>query len=558
MQIRKMISLLKQCSSNIKPFIKQNIAFIVLTECVVLFGLGIPLIMRFLIDDVLSADRWNMFPGFVIIMSTAIILSKLFSIVTNILYNRFAANIEENARNSLFLFITRKNLSFFHKTPDGEIVDRLMRSPEQLHTIPSIYLERLISSCGTIIIVFFILFSINPVMASASLIAVPVFIIIYLKTRTLFFTQVQKAREECGRLTDFYTSTIRNIKQVKNMCLEEDIQNSSIISNRRIKQLGLKYAITGAFVNNSVNMITQFNQLGIVIYGALLIHNGQMTIGTLVAFYTYLDLLYQPIISIIQALNEMNSALVNMERYLEFFNHENEEDYECPKNVPFTSSDVCFSHVDFSYGDNLVLKDVSFHIASSEKVLLIGQSGIGKSTLAALMKRFYYLENGNITIGGIDIRNYPLTELRKSIMYVTQDDYFFPATIRENFKKIDPDIDDEAIMNALEKAQLYHDIFCPGKNGLDTTLEKNAAAFSGGQRRRLSLALMFASKAPIVVLDEPFTGLDHNTQSKLCEEVEQFLQNKTAIIIDHNFPDTEYFQRIFEINANYGITEKIQ
>lgn len=446
-------------------------------------------------------------------------------------------------------------MSFFHKTPDGEIVDRLMRSPEQLHTIPSIYLERLISSSGTIIIVFFILFSINPVMAFASLVAVPIFITIYIKTRELFFGQVQKAREECGKLTDFYTSTIRNMKQIKNICLEEDAQSASAKSNQRIKQLGLKYAITGAFVTNSVNIITQFNQLGIMIYGALLIHDGRMTIGTLVAFYTYLDLLYQPIISIIQTLNEMNSALVNIERYLEFYNHENEEDYESGKDIPLASSDLNFSHVSFSYGNNSVLKDVSFHIESGEKVLLLGQSGIGKSTLVALMKRLYHLEKGSITIGGVDINDYKLVELRKNIMYVTQDDYFFPTTIRENFKKIDPSIDDGAIINALEKAQLYNDIFSSGKNGLDTTLEKNAITFSGGQRRRMSLALLFASKAPIVVLDEPFTGLDHNTQIKLWKEVEQFLQNKTVIIIDHNFLDTSYFQNIFEINASCGITK---
>lgn len=215
MKLKKILLLLRKCYPNIRPFMRQNIAFILLTECVVALTLIVPLIIRFLIDDVLGANQWDRFTEFVIFMGLAIIISRMLSIATNILYNRFSANIEAKARDSLFSCIIKKDLEFFNSTGDGEIVDRLMRSPEQLHTIPSIYLERLISSGGTIVIVFVILFTIHPVMALFSLIAVPAFIIIYMKTRERFFTQVQKAREESGKLTDFYMSTIRSIKQVK-------------------------------------------------------------------------------------------------------------------------------------------------------------------------------------------------------------------------------------------------------------------------------------------------------------------------------------------------------
>jgi len=215
MKLKRILLLLRKCYPNIRPFMRQNIAFILLTECVVALTLIVPLIIRFLIDDVLGANQWDRFTEFVIFMGLAIIISRMLSIATNILYNRFSANIEAKARDSLFSCIIKKDLEFFNSTGDGEIVDRLMRSPEQLHTIPSIYLERLISSGGTIVIVFVILFTIHPVMALFSLIAVPAFIIIYMKTRERFFTQVQKAREESGKLTDFYMSTIRSIKQVK-------------------------------------------------------------------------------------------------------------------------------------------------------------------------------------------------------------------------------------------------------------------------------------------------------------------------------------------------------
>lgn len=547
--------MLRKCYPNIRPFMRQNIAFILLTECVVALTLIVPLIIRFLIDDVLGANQWDRFTEFVIFMGLAIIISRMLSIATNILYNRFSANIEAKARDSLFSCIIKKDLEFFNSTGDGEIVDRLMRSPEQLHTIPSIYLERLISSGGTIVIVFVILFTIHPVMALFSLIAVPAFIIIYMKTRERFFTQVQKAREESGKLTDFYMSTIRSIKQVKNICSEDYEKEAGEKRNKVIKRLSLKYAITGAFVTNGVQIVTQFNQLGVLIYGAQLIQRGQMTIGALVAYYSYLELLYQPFISIIQTLNDMNESLVGIERYIEYYNNDNEEYVGENGVASICSPSITFSNVSFSYGTHDVLKNVNIQIDAHEKVLLVGKSGIGKSTIVSLIKRFFPCSSGSIEIGGVNVNQYNLKALRKSIAYITQEDLFFPASIRENFIRIDPDIPDYKIEEILKKVELYDDIFSPGKNGLDTSLKKNAVTFSGGQRRRLSLAMIFACAAPIVILDEPFVGIDKRTQERLWVNIKEELRNKTVIIIEHNFSDTQYFQKVFEITG-YGKVER--
>lgn len=127
--------------------------------------------------------------------------------------------------------------------------------------------------------------------------------------------------------------------------------------------------------------------------------------------------------------------------------------------------------------------------------------------------------------------------------------------IRENFIRIDPDIPDYKIEEILKKVELYDDIFSPGKNGLDTSLKKNAVTFSGGQRRRLSLAMIFACAAPIVILDEPFVGIDKRTQERLWVNIKEELRNKTVIIIEHNFSDTQYFQKVFVITG-YGKVER--
>lgn len=296
MNLKKTIELVKKIYPLIKPFIKNNLLFILLTEMVVLLGVLIPLIIRFLIDDILSVGAWDRLPEFILLMSAAIISSRVLAIITNILYNTFSANVEAKARESLFSVVIRKNLSFFHRTGDGEIVDRLMRAPVQLHPIPSLYLERLISSGATVIIVFIIIFAIQPALALISLLATPVFLLTYLKTRGVFFGQVRESKMEVGHLSAYYTNTLHNVRYIKNTATESLVEEESNQRNQKLKKLGLKYAITGAFVSNFAHIITQFNQLIILIYGAIQIRNGEMTVGTLVAFYSYIEILYQPML----------------------------------------------------------------------------------------------------------------------------------------------------------------------------------------------------------------------------------------------------------------------
>lgn len=557
MKFKKILNLIVQCSHLIKPFISQNILFIFLTELIVGLTLIIPLILRYLIDDILTMKNWDLFPKFVIMMSVALVISRILSLATNIIYNRFSVNIEEKARNDLFSSILKKNMQFFNEVDEGDLVDRLMRSPEQLHTIPSLYAERLLSSIATIIVVFIIIININASMALFSIIVTPLFVILYIKSRKLFYEQVRDARQESASLTNFYLSTIRNVKHVKNMVYEEDEKEISDKSNRVLKKLGIKYSLTGAIVNNSVQILTKFNQLGVLIYGSIMVNNGEMSIGTLVAFYSYLELLYTPVVSIIQTLTELNSSIVGMERYLEYYNEKNEENFSDGLSFKPSKMSIEFENVTFSYSKNVILKDLSFSIDHAEKVLLVGKSGIGKTTIISLLKRFYQHESGSIKIGDTNIESYNLRELRKNIMYVTQDSFFSPVSLRDNFKKVNPNITETEIIDALNKAAMYDDIFNSDKEGLDTILTRNGDNFSGGQKRRISIAMVFASNASIIILDEPFVGLDRYTSDKIWNNFKKEAANKTVLVIDHNFIDTDFFNKILEFDKDRSLRIRV-
>ncbi|MCL1994902.1 MAG: ABC transporter ATP-binding protein/permease [Defluviitaleaceae bacterium] len=551
MPLREVLKLVKLCYPNIKPFMRQNILFILLTQGVVLLSLAIPLIIRYLIDEVLTEHRWDMMYVVIIAMGATIVFMRIFAICTNILYNRFAANIEAKARESLFSRILLKKMSFFDKTQKGEIVDRLMATPEELHQILSIHLERIISSSIMVIAVFVITFSMHPVMAFVSLIAAPIFVIVYIKTRGIFFNQIQRAREETSKLTSFYVEALQNVSQTKNLTSESKEQETSNAHNNEIKRLGLRYAITGAFVNNSVQFITQINQLGVLAYGAWLIYTGDatMTIGILMAFYAYLEMLYGPLVSIVHTLDGVNNTSVAMKRYLEFYNNDYEEDYESGSKAPPASGKLVFTDVNFSYADNKVLDNFCLQINPGEKILLTGRSGSGKSTIASLVKRLYDIDSGNISLDGQGIYDINLQVLRKSIAYIMQDDYFHTETVRDSFKRLNPNISDDEIIKALEASQMHREVF--EKDGaLDFMLQNNAVAFSGGQRKRLSLAMLFVSDAKLVILDEPFAGIDKTTATEIWEKAKVYLKNKTVIVIEHNFLDTGYFDRTLDLGSS--------
>ena len=285
-----------------------------------------------------------------------------------------------------------------------------------------------------------------------------------------------------------------------------------------------------------------------------LIRNGDLTIGALMAFYAYLALLYQPFIDMAMTLNDMNGSLVGMERYTEYDNEINQENHQDGLEYTAIQKSIEFKNVNFAYNNNLILNNINLQIGSKDKILIEGKSGIGKSTIASILNRFHDDYGGLICFDDVDIKEINIKSLRKNIFYLLQGNSFYVTTIRENFKRVRDNITDEHIWQALEKAQIADTIRGTDCNGLDTLLVKNAVNFSGGQRRRLSLALLFATESDFVILDEPFTGLDNDTRQKIWLELKNFCLDKTMIMIDHNFIEKDFFSCVANFNNTGNLT----
>ena len=193
---------------------------------------------------------------------------------------------------------------------------------------------------------------------------------------------------------------------------------------------------------------------------------------------------------------------------------------------------IRFEGVYFSYNQKLILKNITFDIKSGMKVVIVGETGAGKSTIASLLLRFYEPERGVITIDGIDIRQIKLKSLRRNISYVSQDVFLFSDTIKENIKLGKRDAKEDEIINAAKLA-CAHEFISKLPNGYDTEVGERGIKLSGGERQRIALARAILKNAPILILDEATSNLDRKTEEKLLKSIEEITKNKTVLIIAH-------------------------
>jgi subfamily B ATP-binding cassette protein MsbA len=264
-----------------------------------------------------------------------------------------------------------------------------------------------------------------------------------------------------------------------------------------------------------------------------------MTLGTMVAFFTYLGFLYLPLERFAQFSVVMSSSLAAIERIFEFLDI-NPEVADHPLSRPFAvrRGSVQFERVSFSYPTRNgqpgreVLADLNLSVPGGSKVALVGRSGAGKTTLASLIPRFYDVSGGRVLIDGKDVRHYTLKSLRENISLVAQDALLFSASIRDNLLYARSDASPKMLWEALALANM-RDFVEELPAGIDTVIGERGVKISGGQRQRLALARAFLKNSRVVILDEATSGIDSESENLIHEAMERLMEGRTVFLIAH-------------------------
>jgi len=453
---------------------------------------------------------------------------------TNYISHYAAWKILENIRSHLYDHLQKLSLRFFHDKQTGELMSRVLddtRNFEQLlaHAIPTLVVNGLM-----LIGVSVILFSMNLKLALYTLIPIPLLFWMVVKFSKISRPMFKEAQKEIAEVSAILQDNFSGIKEIKAFTQEEYESKrtlSRIAAYTRAILRALK--LSNAF-HPSIEFVSGLGTVIVIFFGGRLALANQLALEDLVAFLLYLNTFYQPITSFGMINEGIQHALASAERVFEILNEEPEiKDDPDAIEVDRVKGKIEFRNVSFRYVDDVpVLKNVSFKVNPGEMIALVGPTGVGKTTIANLIPRFYDPDSGQILIDDIDIRKIKLSSLRKQISMVSQDVFLFNGTVKENILYGRPDATDEEVI-AAAKAANAHDFIMELPEGYNTRVGERGVKLSGGQKQRISIARALLKDAPILILDEATSSVDTQTEKLIQEALENLMKNRTTIVIAH-------------------------
>lgn len=314
----------------------------------------------------------------------------------------------------------------------------------------------------------------------------------------------------------------------------------------RYEKLTDKHAKLNAITLSCVNVLSDITPFAVVLTGSLFVIKGGLTLGGLIAFFAYVDKMRSPVAALVQAFPAITEGNVAIQRIFEFLRIPSTiKEKENPVIFKGLSDSIAFRDVSFSYpGSDPVLKRVTLTLHKGKTYAFVGESGGGKSTLLQLLIRMYDASGGEIRIDGTDIRDYSLTSLREQMGVVTQDNFLFSSSIRDNLKLAKPDATDEEMVAAAEKAFAHHFISAL-PHGYDTEIGERGIKLSGGQKQRIALARVFLKDPSLMILDEATSALDNESERLVQESLRRLHRDKTVVMIAHRLSTVQDADRIF-------------
>ncbi|MFI5295776.1 MAG: ABC transporter ATP-binding protein [Thermodesulfovibrionales bacterium] len=418
----------------------------------------------------------------------------------------------------------------------ADFIVRLTSDIDSLKLLITQHIQTLVNYFLTFIGIGFTMFFLDWRLTAAALAVAPPLYLISLYFSGKVSRLTRRKREKESEVASLVQETVTSKEVVQAFAREEQEKKRFAEETGESLDATLEATRVSKGLGRMVDVFTAIGTAMVVYVGARRALAGYITPGALIVFVSYLRDLYRPVGGFSELMIDFSGSLVCGERVADLLETRvRVADAPDAIDAPPFEGEVAFENVTFGYvpGEQ-VLQDLSFRARAGERVALIGSSGTGKSTVVNLLLRFYDPWRGQIFIDGADIRRYTLKSLRQQISVVLQETLLFRRTIRENIAYGKPEASLEEITAAAKAAQA-HDFIMRIPGGYETLLQEGGANLSGGQRQRITLARAILKNAPILVFDEPVTGLDAVTEAELNKTLERLMKGKTSFIIAHRF-----------------------
>ena len=459
--------------------------------------------------------------------------------------HKLGINIETEMRRRAFAHLQRLSFGYFDKVRTGKLVARVTRDLEEIGEVAHHGPEDLFIAVMTFVGAFILMATINLELALITAVIVPACIVIVM----VFGGRMTRTwRAIYARVADFNVrleENIGGIRVVQAFANEEHEKTLFEHDNSRYRatKLSAYKLMAGSSALNYVGM--RLIQVVVMVTGAAFVLDGSLTTGGFVAFLLLVTVFFRPLDKIAAVIETYPRGIAGFRRYLELLETEPEvTDAPGAVQAPTFKGAITFSAVAFGYGHGPgVLKGITLAVKPGEKLAFVGQSGAGKTTLMALVPRFYNLKSGEITIDGLNISKMTLKSLRDQIGVVSQDVFLFGGTLRENIAYGRLNADETAILGAAEKAQLSK-MIAELPAGLDTIVGERGVSLSGGQKQRVAIARIFLKNPPILILDEATSALDTHTERQIQMALDALSVDRTTLVIAHRLDTIRNADRI--------------
>ncbi len=485
------------------------------------------------------------------------IIRLICSHIVNYWGHTMGCKMEFDMRQDLFKKFQSLNFSYYDENKTGVIMSRLVGDLRDITELAHHGPEDIFISLIMIIGSFIILFNINAVFTLSIFPIIILIIIFSMWRRNAMMQGFRATRKTQGEINAQIESSIGGIRLTKSFA-NEDYEYNKFTENNLNYANSWKNALFQMSIFSSGNtFLIDILNLILLIMGGILVYNNTLTFGDFTAFLLYINFLIKPIQRLINFMQQFQTGWAGFERFYEII--QLEPKIKSKENAIYLNNpkgNIIFNHVTFKYEANEehVLTDFNINIESGKKIALVGESGVGKSTISLLIPRFYDVTSGEILIDDINIKDYELSSLRKNIGHVQQEVYIFYGNIRDNILYGNPQATEEEIIIAAKKARI-HDFIMSLENGYDTIVGERGVKLSGGQKQRIAIARVFLKNPAILILDEATSALDNITEMLIQEALEDLTKGRTSIIIAHRLSTIKEADEILVLSKN-GISER--
>ena len=500
-----------------------------------LASLVLPGASKYLIDDVIVNNDFEKLKWIIIAVASAIVVQAITSFLLTRLLSVEAQHLIAELRVQVQKKVIGLPVNFFDNSKSGELVSRIMTDVEGVRNLVGTGLVQLVGGTITAIISLFLLIQISPMMTALVLIPVALFGFIAMKAFAFIRPIFKERRIINAEVTGRLTETLNGVRVIKGFNAEQ--QEIESFENGVDKLfLNIKKSLTStAFVTSSATFLLGLASAGIMGIGGYLMMTDKMTFGDFLAFTLYLGFMIAPIVQMSNIGTQLTDGFAGLDRTEELMNMESEHDNPdrtetLPKSI---RGDIKFNDVSFAYEEHKeVLHNISIDAPSGSVTALVGSSGSGKSTIAALVSSFLTPQEGQITIDGHDLSKCTLESYRQHLGVVLQDDFLFEGTIRDNIIFPRPNSTEEEVQAAVKSAYVseFSDRF---EKGLDTLIGERGVKLSGGQRQRIAIARAVLADPKILILDEATSNLDTESEALIQESLGELMKGRTTFVIAH-------------------------